>query len=365
MPSKPSAPKSMQTKTLPNPVRPSDLLKDPDLLLHNPPPESKALSAFDGLVGTILANGDFFITSPNCNTVYEPTIGSDRRVFLRADFLYGPDDPLQWPQALVPGYAHYATIRLPVQDSSDPLYYMWWLPERSDFRCENSTIDGIGRLKGMYVDTLKASCENLLKRKEKSTHKDRTTFIPELSNMLTDFLYRLENISTTFDTTCRHLRGLQRIFLELLAVLDYWEVYESLLTGIACPPSNDLAPVMGCFVYNGNDAEMFFRARIRVWFIRPCTELRNAQIRQRVPCTRPDLSLTVKPAPHSSPIYTGPATDPTKYRVIFTHLLRTLRYTNPFSSVQAYREPDTPSPSTAVLKRPLNPGMSPLVVVSG
>ncbi|TFK62829.1 hypothetical protein BDN72DRAFT_902912 [Pluteus cervinus] len=348
----------MPCKLLPNPLRPSDLFKDPKLLLHKQPGKDDTLSAYDGEAGAIFEEGESFITSSNHNAIYEPMVGN-RRVFLRRNLRYGPDDPLEWPQVYIPYYGHYATIRSPVHDPGDPLYYMSWLPEKEDLHYENSLIDGIGRLKSMYLNTLKTSCQDLLKRKEESPYKTDSDFIPVISTLLADYLYCLEHISTDFGTTRRHLRSFQRAFLELLALLDFLEIYKPLLDGLDTAPQDELAPVMGCFVYHASDAEMFHRARIRVWFIRPCKELRNARVRRVAPFVRPELCITVDPAPNAPAIFTGPATDSNKYRVMFTHLLRSLRYQNPFSSIHSYREPDTPSTSTAPLKKPFNPAEAP------
>ncbi|KAK0488237.1 hypothetical protein EDD18DRAFT_1110395 [Armillaria luteobubalina] len=66
-----------------------------------------------------------FVITPNAKTVMPcPSLGN-RKIYMRENYRYGFDDPLQWPQAFVPDYAHYACLRWrqpPVNDPLRPLY---------------------------------------------------------------------------------------------------------------------------------------------------------------------------------------------------------------------------------------------------
>jgi hypothetical protein len=52
----------------------------------------------DGWVGAVVGNGEWFVTSPNTEFVPQPPLGCTHNMCIRADFWYGDDDPLQWPQ---------------------------------------------------------------------------------------------------------------------------------------------------------------------------------------------------------------------------------------------------------------------------
>ncbi|TFK61643.1 hypothetical protein BDN72DRAFT_903934 [Pluteus cervinus] len=337
------------------PISPQALFKNPDLLLHKQPPEDHVYGPFDGLVGAVISEGNLFITSPNYGVIYEPQLGGDRHVYLRENLRYGPDDPLQWPQPFVPSLSHYVAIRRPVRNVQDPLHIMWCIPEQQEFVLDStSLISGLGRLKSGFLVALDLLCQDLLVRK--TPFMERSLLVPALSSTLSSHLHRLKHLLTDFQTLRTHVRAVQRLYLELLAVIDTLDIYLPRMYGQVLPPPG-IAPVMGAFVTDPDKCEMLHKANIRVWFIRPFDDIDNAHIRSCVPVIPP----TKIPchAYHRSPhiIFTGSATDPNKALKIFEATRRIIRHPDPFSTVRApvdhnlrvdaFSEPPTKRPRLA------------------
>ncbi|KAK0478088.1 hypothetical protein EDD18DRAFT_1114207 [Armillaria luteobubalina] len=104
--------------------KPSHLRLNRKLLMHHAAP-SLSLQPFDGLYGAILDDLDMFVITPNTKTVMPcPSLGNCK-IYMRENYRYSFDDPLQWPQAFVPDYAHYGCLcwcQPPVSDPLRPLY---------------------------------------------------------------------------------------------------------------------------------------------------------------------------------------------------------------------------------------------------
>ncbi|TFK58897.1 hypothetical protein BDN72DRAFT_906326 [Pluteus cervinus] len=320
-------------------ISPQKLFKHPKLLLHKKPLEGHVFGPFNGLVGTVISEGDSFITSPNYHGVYEPQLGGDRRVYLRENLRYGPDDPLQWPQPYIPHLGHYIAIRRPIKDPKDPLHIMWCIPEKSEFVTEStSLISGLGRVNSHFFASINSLCQDLLKRK--TPFDNISTFVPSLSAHLSPHLHRLEHLLTDFKTMITHVRSVQHLYIELLALTNFLEFYQLRMDGSVTPPPG-LAPVMGAFVTDALSCEMLLRAHIRVWFIRPYTDLDNARVRSLVALHLP-VKLPSRPYEPIRVIFTGSAKDPEKHRQIMQATLRTICHADPFSTVVAPIDPVLP-----------------------
>lgn len=73
-----------------------------------------------------------FVTSPNADVIFAPALGLNRQVRLRADWRYGDDDPMQWPQNYSQYHSHLSAIPALPTDSMSPLNIMWWTPSLRD-----------------------------------------------------------------------------------------------------------------------------------------------------------------------------------------------------------------------------------------
>ncbi|TFK66321.1 hypothetical protein BDN72DRAFT_860009, partial [Pluteus cervinus] len=317
-----------------NNLTPEKLSQEPSLLLHNKPTDGHVYGPFDGLCGAVILGGDHFITTPNYHIIYDPPLGGDRQVYLRENLRYGIDDPLQWPQPLIRNLVHFAVMRLPVRNAEDPLHIMWWLPTKSDFvEDPTSLISGLGRLhihKTLVITTL---CLSLLQRAE--PFKLQSDLFPNFINTLSASTYRLKHLAN-FEAMLRIVRAVQRLYLEVLALVDYFDVHKPIMEGRKVAPPG-LAPVMGAFVSDPSLCEMFLKAHIRVWLIRPYTALDNARIR-KIPMV-PHRTFHV--------IFKGSANDPVKHQKILAAVKSVLQYPNPFSSSRATLDPWLPFIATS------------------
>jgi hypothetical protein len=92
----------------------------------------------------MVGNGAWFITSPNMDFVPQPPLVCTRNMRIRADFKYGEDDPLQWPQPYLSSDCHLGVIPL-CPGPDDLMSIMWWHPEPDDFVPSMAgTISGLG-----------------------------------------------------------------------------------------------------------------------------------------------------------------------------------------------------------------------------
>jgi len=235
-----------------------------------------ALSSSDGLVGSVIANGKYIVTSPNIKSIPDPPLGGDRQLYLRENLRFGDDDPLQWPQPYVAKYAHLSFI-LRSCGPCNPLAIMWWVPDRSSHKADNGMLFGIGKLCTMDLVDLKSPSLQLLDRATLPMFCGKQ-LVTQLSNTLQHLLHRLEHIATNFFTMRLGVREAQRVFLELRAILDYKEHMDSLpvMSRKVC------CNIMGAFTFELGVCEKLFQAQIPVWLIRLYSELHSIRIKKVV-----------------------------------------------------------------------------------
>jgi hypothetical protein len=110
----------------------------------------------DGLVGAVVCDGQYIVTSPNTDVIFVPALGGDHSLFLRTSLRFGDDDPLQWPQPWVPEYPHLACI--PVPTETGPLSIMQWMPEYHDFVLDRGILIGIGKVHPIQCYMMRQLC---------------------------------------------------------------------------------------------------------------------------------------------------------------------------------------------------------------
>ncbi|KAH6901087.1 hypothetical protein BKA70DRAFT_1436977 [Coprinopsis sp. MPI-PUGE-AT-0042] len=296
----PQAPKLVTTQAI---------LDDPQILLHNAKPGA-TLHPFDGRVGNILTNGRFFITSPNADYIPTPPLGETRHVFMRSDFRYADDDPIQWPQPYHPSTAHLGAI--PRAPSNDDLAVLWNSPSAVPrvehafrvWRVQDETLSWIAA----GVGSLRDSADRY-RTGDNSPTAVKATII--MSKFLADLLDRLTNLPMNENELVRCFAELQRCYLELTAYLNYMLTYKPRMDGIAAP-ARHLEDTYGTFTMDPLVVQNFVNAGLPVWFIRPTEKLPNTRIDKVVPLVVPD-SLEFNDAhPKFPTIFRGAATDPRK-----------------------------------------------------
>ena len=105
----------------------------------------------------------YYITSPNVDFIPEPLVGRVV-VAMRADYRYGPPDPIQWPQVLSENYEYLCAIPRQVPPS-DPRAPIWLDPQESEFELINGCeFKSLGRLRTPWLQPLSALVAELLRR---------------------------------------------------------------------------------------------------------------------------------------------------------------------------------------------------------
>ena len=87
----------------------------------------------NGQVGAVVGDGEWFVTSPNMDFVPQPPLGGTHSMHICANYRYGEDNPLQWPQPYLASNCHLGAIPL-CPGPDDHMSIMWWIPEPEDFQ---------------------------------------------------------------------------------------------------------------------------------------------------------------------------------------------------------------------------------------
>ncbi|KAJ7578081.1 hypothetical protein C8J56DRAFT_751391, partial [Mycena floridula] len=85
-----------------------------------------------GRLGGVVARGQFIVTTPNADRLFEPQL-SQCQVQMRADYRFGPDDHLLYPQPFNEKLCYLSAIPHCPKDSADPLSLFWDNPNYSKF----------------------------------------------------------------------------------------------------------------------------------------------------------------------------------------------------------------------------------------
>ncbi|THU90467.1 hypothetical protein K435DRAFT_864266 [Dendrothele bispora CBS 962.96] len=266
---------------------PSQLNADHALLLHRKPPgEKRSLSAYHASTAAVIDAGRFFITTPFPDlTLYNPVLIVDG-MRMRKDFRFGLDDYVQWPQKWDRSLCHLACI-LRVPSDDHPWSLMWWTPTSEYFVLERSCFTtGLGRLQLARSMEIRKIARELLERSDMfcRTHKNETevSLAVQLGRQLSDRLNRLEFITVSYRQMCTLVASVQRLFLELHALLEYCDVYKPRMEGSVATVSTPAA-VIGAFTWDLDDATLLFRAGIPFWFIHSHTDIGRVAVSSLAP----------------------------------------------------------------------------------
>ena len=203
---------------------------------------------------------------------------------------------------------------------------------------------------------MQGQCLGLHKRAVNSKFS-KELLVSQLIVTLENLLHRLEFISTSFRNMQLTVRETQRVFLELLALLDYYDYFRSTLLLNEPPmPMQTYPPitakVMGVFTMDLTVCDRFFQAGIPVWLVRPFSVLSSIRVKALAPVQTPGDSTPLGPAtrPSHPTIYCGNGDHINKYRAIACHVQHYLQYPNPFRSIHT-KASVVPPPREEILKR--------------
>jgi len=241
------------------------------------------------------------------------------------DLCFGDDDPPQWPQPWVPDYPHIPCIPL-VPAQTDLLLIMWMMPDCSDFIVDDGILSGIGKFHQTQFLKMQVHCHALHKHAVKSKFLKKP-LISQLIITLENLLYHLKFISTKFHNMQLTIHKMQRVFLKLLALLDYYEYFCDILLLNEPPISMQTYPpttaqVMGVFTTDLTVCDCFFQAGIPVWLMRPFSVLSSICMKVLAPVQTPGgfIPLMLATCPLHPTIYCGNSDHINKYWAIECHV---------------------------------------------
>ena len=222
--------------------------------------------------------GEFVITSPNSETIPCPQWG-ESDVRLRADYRYGPDDFTLWPQQYIEVFCHLGAVPRKPTDPSDPLSLMWWDPTETDFTvAQGSLFDGFGTLsmeKYVLFNNLCSSLSTRVRASLQAAEKPNSTLRALLKSM-EHACSRLEWCSGSYLEMRFSVTELQRYYLEVLALVNYIEIYKPRMDGAQSPAKGLTAACIGAFTSTPRVVQDFVEAGLPVYFIRPAAAVFTA-----------------------------------------------------------------------------------------
>jgi hypothetical protein len=152
----------------------------------------------------------------------------------------------------------------------------------------------MGRIEQSAVDVLQTIQRGLSARLK--CHQELRRSVPPIV-LLMDFsmkstLTRLRDCPMTFRDVVAQFADLQRVCLDLKAVLDFLGTYDlRLQTSEPPPPAADMT-IMGAFTSNLEVASKMYKCGIPVWLVRTREQLQpNLKIKHIVPYTDPPRDI--------------------------------------------------------------------------
>ncbi|KAG6834115.1 hypothetical protein H0H93_011821 [Arthromyces matolae] len=135
----------------------------------------------------------------------------------------------------------------------------------------------------------------------------------------------------SFERARLTVREAQRAFLELMACLDYWDIYKPRLSGQE-KFFGEVAAVNGCFTYNMGVCEDMYRIGVPVYLIRSQFHYETSRVKDVVTAIRPAGNVNMNLATTSYPvIYRGAATSLEKYSSHYQWRRLYQSFANPFN----------------------------------
>ncbi|THV03422.1 hypothetical protein K435DRAFT_851900 [Dendrothele bispora CBS 962.96] len=172
------------------------------------------------------------------------------------------------------------------------------------------------------------------------------------SRGLEDRMNRLDALLLSFRQVCYAVASVQRLWLELHALLDYCQVYKPRMNDRDISPSSSPDNLLGAFTWNVNHAELLFRARIPFWFLHDVKDVPKVSVGKLAPLI-PFASVCQDESPFIEPsIYRGVPDVQAQYAVINDHLAVIFDTHCPFESSRQSRL-DIAAPSSLVLAGPI------------
>ncbi|KAK0224198.1 hypothetical protein IW262DRAFT_1295842 [Armillaria fumosa] len=310
-----------------------------DNLLKNSCNFSGALSFSDGHVGAIFAHLPFFVTSTTSNFIPSPSTSNEVRLY--ADGQFGDHDYTHVPQYYAEAYCHLPLIpRQPTAlEVSHPYHdylYMWEDVSNDDIEWATGSVCGIGLLCQPWQNRLSHAfnhindqCGTMLADKTKSS--EYQDLLKILHSCMQGVLDCLGHVAVDAFTIQVLAATAQRFWLEIVAALDYMDWCKPVMDSIKpLDSAHRSAHRIGTFTWDIGVVQVFFKANILVYFIRPFDSFANQVILQAVDLTKSNI-CSLSPENKFPVIFNGPPSDPKKYVAQHRCLCLFQGYRDPFN----------------------------------
>ena len=204
---------------------------------------------------------------------------------MHADSIYADNHPTLWPQPYNVFNCHCGAIPRPGSLSAHLI--MWWEPRHKDFiplRDPASPIQSLGKLSDSKLDELKSSVSVLLSQVQTFMENLSKPWAPSLGPMVKIIEHELVHLGSVWTNFCQMvfgMRDVQRCWLDVMAMLDYLEVYkpwmDSARLAVGSPPA-EVANTVGVFANDIHIAQDFFHAGLPFWLTQPASDLGQTNI---------------------------------------------------------------------------------------
>ncbi|THU95071.1 hypothetical protein K435DRAFT_859927 [Dendrothele bispora CBS 962.96] len=332
-----------------------ELNKNHNLLLHRQIRNTACPThPHDAFLAAVIPGGRFFITTPYRNLSLYTLNPVVEDMKMRRDFRFGEHDYLQWPQQWCLPLCHLACI-LRQPSPGHHFDIMWWVPTPEFFSEERRGIaTGLGKLNakkaaefGDLVSELRTRCSDFVTHHSNQSEID---LAQQYSQMLLERTNRLGSLLLSYRQMCYTVTSIQRLFLELHALLEYCQVFKPRMQAadISAPA---VAPVIGAFTSDIQQAEVLFRARLPFWFIRQVQDIAAVAVGKLAPMIPVDTLCRME-SPFPEPvIFRGVPNTQAQYNAIQNHLNAIFNTQSPFELSRQSRL-EIASPATTILSGP-------------
>ncbi|EEB95298.1 hypothetical protein MPER_05748 [Moniliophthora perniciosa FA553] len=202
---------------------------------------------------------------------------------MREEPRFGEEDPLYFPQPFTSTLAHLALIPLPSMKEESPYFIAWDRPTEADFVLVNpddksGSSEGLGILTATVRAKLQSAIDTEICRVKTNSIpplvSGNTDIKPGTDTYVMDYTHGLRwmmaqlNCASTFRRSAMTFALAQRVYLEMVARMDWLNNYEPHYRNIAFDRSHEVARVVGALVGNVKTAETLWRLGIPLWLVR-------------------------------------------------------------------------------------------------
>lgn len=263
-----------------------------------------------------------------------PPLGVNREVYMWADYRYGHNDPLHWPQAYVEQFPHLACLRYIEPEPSDAFYLLYHRLTEYDFiECDpQAIVKGVGRLHRSTFLKLEKTCQIIVESTSTvNATKSMARSMRGHMGMLELLTGRLRALPISFSRVCLSFAETQCVARELRALVEYMSIFKPHMDAPGCdapslPVDKDL---VGAFSNDATIVQWFFKAGIPIWCMVPMKDLAGTRVDELYPfVTSPIMG---EPCHLRLPsMFVGSSSNPKKYLKIQEFVMHSLRWVDPF-----------------------------------